>query len=338
MKTHGLSILDIQSKTLADEIKFWIQRRSLELAPASVNRAKRIIHNELIPRFATLNLMKISKSQLYTFQSELLEKELEPRTINKVVGTLIAILNYSVEKQRLPYNPVAGFRPLKAVSHDMGFWEESEARRFLEFANRKYAAGAEKRWVYVVYLLSLNTGLRAGETWGLKPADIAANGELLHISRQLDRDSRGFCPTKGKADRYVPCHKVLLEELNALIKSQRIKADETIFLSCNGNSIEHNSFRKNYFLKDMKLAGVPEIRFHDLRHTAGTLMVSKGIDLPTVQAILGHQDVQTTMRYVHLLGSSIRAAALKFSLVPEENVLPFDASKVARHPSVIHFA
>ena len=61
----------------------------------------------------------------------------------------------------------------------------------------------------------------------------------------------------------------------------------------------------------------PKIRFHDLRHTAITLMIAKNIDIKTVQSIAGHADITTTMGYIHLIHGSVNRVAQTFSVEPK---------------------
>ncbi|PIR22540.1 MAG: hypothetical protein COV44_07580 [Deltaproteobacteria bacterium CG11_big_fil_rev_8_21_14_0_20_45_16] len=179
--------------------------------------------------------------------------------------------------------------------------------------NEKYPAGSTKRWIYTVYLLALNSGLRAGEIWGLKFEDIKQDGEVLHIQRQFDRVHRDFRTTKGKTSRLVPCNENLFQELMALKRTDN--QPETIFSDRdNGNPIDHDNFRKRNFEMDLAEWGGKRIRFHDLRHTAATLMIADNLDIKTVQEICGHKDLKTTLNYWHLLGEKIKHAARTFSI------------------------
>ena len=125
----------------------------------------------------------------------------------------------------------------------MLFWEREEAESFLDFASKRYSPGSEYRWVYVSYLLALNTGLRAGEIWGLQPRDLVDGGQMLFVRRQYDRVTKAFGPPKGKNSRTVPCNETLRRELESWIKAKNVKAEQTIFHGSEGKPINHDSER-----------------------------------------------------------------------------------------------
>ncbi|MEX0798303.1 MAG: site-specific integrase, partial [Bacteriovoracaceae bacterium] len=195
----------------------------------------------------------------------------------------------------------------------ISFWEEDEVSKFLESADKKYQGNSE-RWPFVVYLLALNTGLRAGEIWGLKVKDINFSRKFINVERQLLGRERIVSNTKGKNIRKVPCNDLLAGELKNLIQQNSLLREDFVFHTKRKTPYSHNNFRNRFFLEDLKSVDVPQIRFHDLRHTALTLMVEKGVNLKVVQSIAGHSDVKTTMKYVHLLGSSIEDVASIFVL------------------------
>jgi integrase len=196
----------------------------------------------------------------------------------------------------------------------MQFWERDEVSSFLSFANDKYSRDESMRWVYIVYLLALNTGLRAGEIWGLKVKDVSFDRGTIVIERQLLSKERVVAPTKGKNIRKVPCNHLLKDELLSLIENKQLTSGSFLFQSSNNRPIYHSNFRNRFFQLDLRDSGVKCIRFHDLRHTALTLMVESKINLKVVQSIAGHSDIQTTMRYVHLLASNIEEVSEIFIL------------------------
>lgn len=211
--------------------------------------------------------------------------------------------------------------------YESGYWDISEASSFLEFANVKYnnpdiCDGKHGRQYYIAYLLALNAAPRSGEIWGLKPMDIVKSdiekGAALQIRRQFNSKLKAFTQLKGAGlsriskNRTAPCPIALESELLAHIRHNRILPDQTIFQGKNSKPITHRllSYR---FKKDLIEWGGRKIRFHDLRHTAGTLMI-ESVDVKTVQKILGHAQLATTDGYLH--SRDIRGVSKTHSVLP----------------------
>ena len=84
-----------------------------------------------------------------------------------------------------------------------------------------------------------------------------------------------------------------------VLKQQKAKAhDQYVFPSPHGGPISPDSVN-NMLKRVLERAGIPKVRFHDLRHTVATRLAESNIDLVVVKEILGHADIQTTMRYAH---------------------------------------
>ncbi len=239
----------------------------------------------LEPIFGPLNPLRLNVRRVTDLQTKLVKDGLKSASVNRVTETVKAILNYSAQQGRIPYNPASGLKKLRVSKTHIQFWEQEEAESFLDFVCKKYPPGSERRWVYLVYLLCLNTGLRAGEVWGLQARDLVQGG--------------------------------LLRELQAFLERNPRRADDPLFQSEEGTPICHDNFKKRVFDEDMAKSKLKSIRFHDMRHTAATLMIARGLAPTVVQEIMGHESITTTMIYVHLLGSSIQDAAKLFSLSPK---------------------
>lgn len=306
-------VCENRDTTFQDEAQFWLEHRAKFFSPSHQKRVSGIL-NELLPEIGSLPPKALHAGRLAQIQSDQLSKGAKPATVNRKTEVLVAILNFSARSRRIPYNPAVGFQKLKLERDDMLFWERFEVEKFLNFTNKQYPEGSESRWIYVVYLLALNTGLRAGEIWGLLSEDLKRDGRVLHIQRKWDRVIHAFGSTKGKRARLVPCNEEVRRELFKLMEKR--SRSETIFLRTDRKPICHDDFANRIFERDVDLAGVKKIRFHDLRHTATTLMIASGLDLKTVKEICGHKNIQTTMNYVHMLGDSIINTAENFVLKP----------------------
>ncbi len=147
------------------------------------------------------------------------------------------------------------------------------------------------------------TGLRRGELVALRWGDVRWGERVLVVERAVsDGVERS---TKGRRVRFVPLGGQALAALDRL--SQRpnfVRADDYVFANEVGDRLDGSALRRR-FIAARDTAGVPPLRFHDLRHTAGTLL-SRVLDPVTVKDVLGHADLKTTERYLH----SVRASRL----------------------------
>lgn len=306
-----------ENRKFKDESDYWLRDSEHRFSPGYLKKVKGILA-EIWPKFGELTLDKFTPDLLARYQQSEKARGLENPTVNKKTQVITGVLNFSARQRRIPFNPATGFRKLNWIKPEMSFWGEKEALDFLDFTDDRYRHGDVDRWVYVVYLLAINTGLRAGEIWGLKPIDICQDGKTILIRRQLNGVSNDFGPTKGKNQRMVPCNELVYAELKDLIRFKRISDNETIFMNESRKPICHGNFFDRRFLKDMEAWGGRRIRFHDLRHTATTLLLSSGVDIKTVKEICGHSNIGTTMIYAHLIPGSVAKVASTFSIVPRK--------------------
>ncbi len=144
-----------------------------------------------------------------------------------------------------------------------------------------------------IIFTALNTGMRRGEILGLKWSDIDLNTNMIIVNQTN---------SKSKKERKIPINSVLR---NLLIEL-KLKSDENLYVFTDdvGNPIK--SIR-SAFGSAIKKAGVSDLKFHDLRHTAATRMVEAGANIVAISKILGHSDIKTTMRYAHPEDSLIDA-------------------------------
>lgn len=308
----------MEEKTFLEEADYWIEANSFNFSESHKKRVKGVL-KEILPQFGKMSVSKFNPQFLVKFQNAQMNEGKKPATVNRKTEVITSILNYSFKHRRIPFNPAAGFSKIRSKAPEMGFWEKEEAIDFLHCMNELHPIGTPTRWRYVVYLLAINTGLRAGEIWGLMPKDFSKDGHSIYVVRQFNYVSKSFSPTKGKNHRHVPCNETLKRELFDIIGQNNVKDDEPVFKSENGQAKNHRSFRDR-FEGDLKKWGGKRIRFHDLRHTATTLMLASGTDIKTVKEVCGHKDIVTTMNYVHMLGESVANLSKSFDINPyDEN-------------------
>jgi integrase len=260
------------------------------------------IDQRIRPEFGELRLSRISRLTIETFRSRIM-RDLSPKSVNNCIDLLKLLFKKAVEWELLDKNPATNVRPLKLADMKYQWWDrKSDITRFL--------ARAKRSPYYAAYKLALECGLRLGEIIGLDKADVDLRRCRLHIHQQwLERQKR-LGPTKGRRARVVgfsPKSDLRRELAKAILKSPHRSA---IFVSPTGRRIYASKIRTKEFEKLIRAAGVPRIRFHDLRHTFASWYMIEHDDIWSLRKILGHRDVQTTQRYAHLSTRHLKAQAL----------------------------
>ena len=309
---------DIEETSLNDEIENWLLRKGESFTPGYyrvINPALKKIRK----LYGHFPISRFTPNMLFEFRVLMKGEGLSPSTQNRYIDLITRIINFSYKQRRINALPFIGYEKVRENKEEMLFWDEDEVQTFLSFAHRKYPRGSPKRWIYCAYLFALETGARAREIWGLKLSDIPLTGTKIKIMRQAVGPGQ-YQVTKGKDSRYVPFSQNLRSEIeNMMIHENEPRLpDSPLFITEQGAGVDHDNFKNRIFEKDVKASGLNAIRFHDLRHTALTLMVKKGVLLPVIQKIAGHKDIKTTMRYVHVMGKDIEEIGAMISLAVKD--------------------
>lgn len=165
-------------------------------------------------------------------------------------------------------------------------------------------------------MLAIHTGIRRGELLALKWADVDLNLATVRVRRTLTRgeDGRGYvvgAATKSGKGRHVRLTPRALEALKrhrARQAKEKLKVgglyrdQDLVFAGEGGNPINPSNLRQRSFKPLLKSAGLPQITFHDLRHTCASLLFQKNVHPKFVQELLGHASVAITLdTYSHML-------------------------------------
>lgn len=304
---------DSLDRMFGDEYRFWREQNDEEFSPgwkANLDGYWRECEAKL--ERCSLTQLEPKLAVLKTEWAELSQK-----TKNNKIGFIHSVLNFSVERKRISHNPLGSFiRPNKQEA-DIEFWERQEAESFLSYLEERYPREHEERWRFAAVLTPLNTAIRAGENWGMRVSDLKPSLSSIRLTRQFNRVSKEFAQLKGKKARSVPLNAELLFELERLVKGR--KHSDLIFI-WNRKPVDHDTFA-DWFDDEVARWGGRRITFHGLRHTAATLMLLAGVDVKSLQDIMGHKDIKTTMKYVHAIGDAASRVAQAFSVKAQDNVL-----------------
>jgi len=212
------------------------------------------------------------------------------RTVAKYLVILHGIFRRAMKVWGLPRNPAAEVeRPCFRVSDDLDAFSPEEVWALVRAAASEQDAA--------MFLTAAFTGLRMGELLALQWRDVDYTGDAIRVRRSYNVHGGVGSPKSGKV-RSVPMVRDVAQALAALSDREFFVGDQDlVFPGDTGRFQDATSLRVRYRAA-LKRAGLRPLRFHDLRHTFGTLAVRRA-EVPAVQAWMGHSDIQTTMRYVH---------------------------------------
>lgn len=261
------------------------------------------------PPLGRIKLKNLTPAHVHRLLSEKLDAGLAPATVRKIHSTLHKALSQAVSDGLIPRN-AADVKAPRPAPKEMRPLSEVEARVFLEFAR---TSGDRFEALYV---LAISTGLRRGELLGLRWDDVDLERGTLRVGRSLVRE--GGRHTVGETKTRRGRRQVnLTPRTVSVLKSHRKRQLEErmwlaelyedrdlVFSTRVGTPINPENLVKRSFKPLLKKASLPEIRFHDLRHTCATLLLGRSVHPKLVQELLGHATIAMTLdNYSHYLPS-----------------------------------
>ncbi|MDP2630223.1 MAG: tyrosine-type recombinase/integrase, partial [Candidatus Uhrbacteria bacterium] len=258
---------------------------------SSEQRYKRsVLRKHLVPLFGRLPLNQISPIKIEEFKVLGLKNGLAPKSVNNCLSILRKSLNDARDWEIIENVPKMKF--LKVPPSKFDFLSEDECGQLL-------AAISDQFW-YSMVLTAMKTGLRLSELIGLRWEDMSLSRQMLSVKRGIVRGVVGS--PKSNKERHIPLTLELCDVLR-----QRAKKEGWVFSVRNDNPLDHKT-PSDALTRFCKRAGLRCIGWHKLRHTFASHLAMKGVPLKAVQELLGHSDIQTTMRYAHLSPSALRDA------------------------------
>lgn len=228
------------------------------------------------------------------------KKNMEKVTIKTQRAILKVLFKMAVDKGYIVKNPVADTSRVRVPHKEMKTLSQEEAKRLLGFA-KEYSEP-----MYLLILLALTTGMRRGELLGLCWDCVL--DDKIRVWRNLIQTKEGPKldePKTTAGRRTISVAKDVVEKL------QVMRGDSEYVFRWNGWG-DNTTFSRvaDAFREVLKRAGISGFRFHDLRHTHATQLISQGVDIKTVSKRLGHEDIKTTLDlYAHWLPENDQRAA-----------------------------
>lgn len=292
------------AKTTVEELLIsWLSIKKSKSRPATEEQYRRLARLYIIPAMGKVKLQEMAAARIQAFYSDLEGRGTGARTIEVIHTVLHGFLKHAQRLGLVSMNWAALVEVPRPEKREMSVWDESQVSQFL------VSIGSD-----LFYRLAFATGMRRGELIGLQWKDVDWQSGMIQIRRQVygpegggfifqapktERGRRAIRLGHGTIEALRVQYSVTIPQMKA-IAGDAWQDHDLIFPSragtpCNGYSVS------KAFKELVKLSGLPMIRFHDIRHTAASIMLLHGEPPVRVAAILG-QSVQVLLStYAHYI-------------------------------------
>lgn len=265
------------------------------------------------PVLGHLPLDALSARHVQSLLNQKLAEGLSPKTVRYIRGTFRTALRQATRWGLIGRNPIDAVDGPKVERYEIRPFNPDEAKQFL--------TSIRGDRLEALYSVALTMGLRQGEALGLRWRDIDLAMGYLYIKKQLQRIDGEFQFVEPKTPRSrrtlaLPASIVTsLREHKDRQRHERQTAGECwqdsdlVFTTDRGRPID-GTVVSHHFHRVLDRAGLPQRRFHDLRHSCATLLLVQGVSPRVVMDVLGHSQIALTMNtYTHVLPELRRDAA-----------------------------
>ena len=268
----GIDYGKAKSFTVGSWLEVWMENYArIKLRPSTFKTSQGFLRNHIKPQIGSIPLAELTSLDLQKFYKHLLEggrvdrieakkkpKGLAPKTVRNIHQMICSAYNLAMEQKLVNKNPTQGCALPKVEHKEMKTLTADQLSAFFR--------EAKETGVYELYYLDLATGLRRGELLGLKWTDMDFNRGVLKIQRAISRQNGRVevAPLKTKnAYRTLPLSADAIDVLKA--QKNKVGSSEWVFPSPTGGPMSPDSVL-HMLQRVLKRAGLPRIRFHDLRH------------------------------------------------------------------------
>ena len=310
-----IDIVKAGQYTVGQWMEVWFENYAkLKVRPSSHQTYRGYIDHHIKPYIGSIPLNKLTSLELQKLYKKLLDsgridrveskkqpKGLSAKTVRNINQIISSAMELAKEQRLILFNPTESCALPKLEHREMKTLTAEQLASFLQ--------EAKESGVYEMYYIELATGLRRGELLGLKWEDIDLRQGIIHVRRQVARINGEITEAPLKTKNSYRAVSIGPDAVDILKAQKKKIADDYVFPSSNGGPISPDSVI-HMLHRVLKRAGLPKVRFHDLRHTFATLALQNGVDIKTVSGMLGHFSAGFTLdTYAHVTTAAQKAAA-----------------------------
>jgi integrase len=300
-------VFDADNLKVGEYLERWLVDSVLDtVRPTTYERYEQIVRIHVRPALGSVKLKNLTPVHVRGLYREKLEAELSARTVQYIHVTLHKALKQAVQDGLIPRNATEAVKAPQVRREEMRPLSAEQVKVLLEVARGDR--------LEALYVLAIHTGLRQGELLGLKWEDVDLESGTLRVRRTLVTAKGGPVLTAPKTKgsrRSVKLTQGAVEALRSHLKHQLQEIDRAgslwrenglMFASESGEPLDRRYLTSCRYKALLKRAELPMIRFHDLRHTCATLLLSKNVNPKIVSEMLGHASIAITLdTYSHVL-------------------------------------
>jgi len=331
-----------EKTSVGEYLRHWVDGYAMmHTSPRTAEGYQAIVNRYLIPALGGISLCELQPRHLEKYYADALSHGrldgkggLSARTVLHQHRVLSQALKHAVKQGVLVRNVAEVVVAPRPGRNQMATLPAADVPSFLD--------AARKTPYYVLFYTALYTGMRRGELLGLRWCDIDLGKATISVVQTLCRLSGGRfvikepkSPHSRRSVALSPSVAELLrrhhteQEAQKILLGKALAGDDLVFTYPDGSPLDPSTLT-HAFGKLIKKAGLPHIRFHDLRHTHATLMLKGGVHPKIVSERLGHASIGITLdTYSHVVPGLQEAAALRFdALIRSEVEETEDVSKM----------
>jgi integrase len=279
----------------------WLEAKQGTVTLGTWRRYEELVRLHVNPRIGKRRLARLKPDQLQSFYTEL-QANRSPATVLKVHRMLHSAFKLAVRWDAMPQNITElVLAPPTRQRHEFDTFTAEQARSLLK------AVQGDR--LEALYVLAITTGMRQGELLGLRWQDVDLERRRLQLVRQLKtRQSRRAVVLPELAATALVDHR----DRQAAEREQQgagWEEHDLVFPNTVGGPLDPHNLRQRSFFPLLIRAGLPRIRFHDLRHSCATLLLSEGVHPKIVSDLLGHSQIGITLDLYSHVTATMQAVA-----------------------------
>jgi integrase len=303
-----------ERQTVEQYFSSWLSDIRPTIRPRSWVRYEELVRLHVLPSLGSMVLSRLTAQQLQTLYSTKLAEGFAPATVGRLHAVIRRALGEATRPGLTQRNVAALVRAPRPAGHEMHVLTPSQARKLL--------ASIAGDPLEALYVLALTTGMRRGELLALHWSEIDLEAGFLQVRWTLQHVAGGVYvltpPKTARSRRKIALTTRAIGALHKQKNRQRAmreaakeawNEEDFVFTNALGHPIRGNHILQRNFAPLLAKAGLPAIRFHDLRHTAATLLLLRGIHPKVVPEMLDHSTISMTLDiYSHVLPDMQRDA------------------------------